>query len=137
MTNRLSPTVSIQMEAEVETSNRTVTTDVYLVYTTGDPWAVTLFFPEPDVTWVFARSMLINGRFRPEGDTASGVLVAPRGLTHVQVTLRNPDQQTQIILPRSGVDRFIRYTIIICPQGDERRWVDWDRFITSVLEMRR
>ncbi|WP_051831201.1 SsgA family sporulation/cell division regulator [Streptomyces violens] len=96
-----------------------------LLYLARDPFAVRFSFhidtPRP-VDWTFARSLLIDGLFRPSG--AGDVRIWPSRTDEdraiVCLSLTAPDGLTVLYAPALPVSAWLERTISMVPPGDER-----------------
>lgn len=111
--------------------------DGALCYDTADPFAVTLevVTESGPVIWTFARDLLSEGRYGPCGDgdvqvwpclsiTASAVTIielhAPRGDALLQAATRT-------------IDRFLTYTYLAVPPGQESKHLALDGLVAQLL----
>ncbi|MGH3496951.1 MAG: SsgA family sporulation/cell division regulator [Nocardioidaceae bacterium] len=106
-------------------------------YDRDDPYAVTAAFSlgHQNVSWVFARSLLAAGQYAPTGD--GDVVVRPvldeRGQAQVCLELMSPDGIAVLTTPAPEVQRFVRMTERLVPDGEESRHIDVDDAVQRIL----
>ena len=99
-------------------------------YDTADPMAVRIRFyadEASEVEWVFARDLLVEGRLRACGD--GDVRIWPltgRAAGWICLRLTVPTGDALIGAPVDAVERFVRASLALVPQGRELDTLDLD-----------
>ncbi len=112
-------------------------TDVELRYDSRDPYAVSLAFmaSEPEVVWVFARDLLLEGVSEPAGH--GDVLVSPSldadGRATVLLALRSPEGHAMVKAPARDVIAFLGRTAQAVWPGTEAEHLSADEAIAAIL----
>lgn len=106
---------------------------------TDDPYAVRATFPQDghdDVTWIFARELLIHGAVSLAGVGIGDVHVRRVDLTRVLILLDAPGHpgggKFAVVLPARDVVRFVFRTVAEVPRGKEQ--LDVDGLLAHLLE---
>lgn len=107
-------------------------------YRPSDPWAVSATFTSPtagEVTWTFARDLLVHGRYEPTGD--GDVHVWPclsADAAAVVVIELDPDQHSVLLeAPARELHAFVEATLACVPLGSESEHVDVDAALAKLL----
>ena len=106
-------------------------------YDAADPFAVTLTFytDGPEVTWSFARDLLVEGLTQPSG--AGDVHVWPseaangRALTVIE--LQSPGGQALLQAPAAAIAAFVDASLEIVASGEESSQLDLDALVDELL----
>lgn len=114
-----------------------------LTYDAADPYAVAAGFcmrgravpDEATVRWVFARSLLATGVYKPVGD--GDVRISPclntSGEAVTVIELFSPDGEALLQGRSDEVCAFLRETEILVPPGTETTYLDVDDAIGKLL----
>ncbi|APY85224.1 SsgA family sporulation/cell division regulator [Streptomyces alfalfae] len=121
----------------VAAAPRMQTIPATLHYDRRDPFAVRMGFPAPatlegvEVSWTFARDLLVQGAERAAGD--GDVRVRPYGFDRTVVEFHAPEG-TAIVHVRTGELRgFLHRTTVLVPLGQEHRHVDLDADLAALM----
>jgi hypothetical protein len=121
----------------VAAAPRTPTVSATLRYDEGDPFAVRMSFPAAatlegvDVSWSFARELLIDGL---EQETGSGdVRVRPYGYDRVVLEFHAPEGTALVHVRNQELRRFLQRTTALVHPGEEDRHVDLDRDLAELM----
>lgn len=111
--------------------------DVWLQYSSADPYAVTVAFQGDDVTvnWVFARELLCDGLTRSAG--LGDVQIWPSSgddESAILIRLSSPDGLATLEADRSQVREFLDRTEEIVAQGSEADHLDIDQRLADLME---
>lgn len=126
-----------QVDVELTGPEGPVPAEAELRYDPTDPYAVALAFPLADreVTWLFARDLLIRGVTEPVGD--GDVRVMPSldqdGRAAVAVLLRSPAGEAFVQLVARDVIRFVARTTKAVWPGNESEFISADAAIEAIL----
>ncbi|MFZ5852480.1 MAG: SsgA family sporulation/cell division regulator [Actinomycetota bacterium] len=136
MGNRARGSVSAAIDVRLVVSGEhRLAVPVDLRYDPSDPYAVHATFHAGDnaVEWVFARSLLADGMYRPSGE--GDVRVWPGGLggQAVLIALTSPDGAALVEAPRAALAAFVARTYAVVPGGTEGSHLDLDRAIGRLL----
>jgi hypothetical protein len=108
-----------------------------LHYDRRDPFAVRMTFPAPatlegvEVSWTFARDLLVAGLHEPEGD--GDVRVRPYGYDRTVMEFHAPEG-TAVVHVRSGeIRRFLQATNELVPTGREHLQLDLDQDLAELM----
>ncbi len=108
-----------------------------LHYDRRDPFAVRMTFPAPatlegvEVSWTFARDLLVAGLHEPEGD--GDVRVRPYGYDRTVMEFHAPEG-TAVVHVRSGeIRRFLQATNELVPAGREHLQLDLDHDLAELM----
>ncbi len=97
-------------------------------YDPTDSWAVsmTLSTESGPVVWIFARELLLEGRYEPSGDGDVHVwpCLSPCGEAVVIVELDSPSGTTLLQFPTRAVQDFVYASLETVPLGTESADVD-------------
>ena len=130
----------VAMERFVDHGVGTVSLDVTLSYDPADPFAVTVVLHAEcgAVRWIFARDLLVDGRFAPAGDEDGDVYVWPcldnDGVSVVIVELRSPSGELMGQVATRDLDRFVSDILGAVPLGSEAEHVDLDAVVDRLLQ---
>ena len=120
----IGPRVSVPVEAELR-------------YDLSDPYAVTVAFLQEgeELTWLFARDLLMAGLHEPtgDGDVMLAPSIDPEGRAVVVLELRSPDGVALVEAPSHDVLRFLARTTRAVWPGTESRHLRVDDAIASIL----
>lgn len=126
----------VRMEC-VDDAGRIQDLPVTLVYSTDDPLAVRATFhtARQDVSWVFARDLLIRGgqEMAGEGDVSCWPSFDMTGQPVVILELDAFGISMVSQVSRRDVDRFIGRSLALVPQGAEIDAADLDALIDRLL----
>lgn len=106
-------------------------------YTSEQPFTVRAVFhvEDADVTWVFARDLLLDGLMGDSGvgDVRIRPLTGSPGQEHVAIELRSPSGQVILLAERDQLADFVRQTLTVVPAGHEDHHLDVDAWILEML----
>jgi hypothetical protein len=109
-----------------------------LRYHREDPLAVYLTFPAAvsldgtEVTWTFARSLLVGGLRAPSGD--GDVHVWPYGPRRTMIELRANEGIALVDLASTDVQSFLSRAYEAVPAGEEIHHMDLDAMLAALFE---
>ncbi|MEJ7689045.1 MAG: SsgA family sporulation/cell division regulator [Nocardioidaceae bacterium] len=132
----LSVTHTLTLEL-LDASGTETQLEAELRYDNHDPYAVSACFDTgvTSVRWVFGRSLLRGGVFRPTGDGDVHVWPcldsAGRAVTILELT--SPDGEAIMQAQSEDVCAFLRRTEDIVPMGSETLHVDIEKAIADLL----
>lgn len=136
-------TVDVRTRLQMIDADGTVLpVDASFHYDPNDPYAVRLEMQAVEVVrWWFARDLLVGGLDGPAGDEEAGdVQIRPwvnRRSGALSLSLRSPDGQCLLRVPRSAVVRLLRRSTDLVPLGSESQRIDWDRELRHILPTKR
>lgn len=107
-----------------------------LGFSVESPYAVTATFHsvEGDVSWVFARELLILGVDQPTGE--GDIRVKPvrvDNTTWVQLELISPSGQAVLQGTREDVTEFVEASVELLPVGSEWQHLNFDAGLEQLL----
>ncbi|MFG3344447.1 SsgA family sporulation/cell division regulator [Streptomyces sp. NPDC048018] len=109
-----------------------------LRYDREDPYAVSMAFPPPatlegvEVSWAFARDLLVQGVEGPAG--VGDVRVRPYGYDRTVVEFHAPEGVAMVHIRTSELRSFLERSQHLVPRGLEHEYVDWDHDLAQLLE---
>jgi len=107
-------------------------------YTSVDPYAVSISFPEAgaDVVWVVGRDLLIRGLTDPVGlgDVRTCPGLDDDGRAIVMIEFLSPEGHLVTEALTEQVYRFLCLTLTIVPSGTEHDHLDVDSMIDRLLD---
>ncbi|MFF5785911.1 SsgA family sporulation/cell division regulator [Streptomyces sp. NPDC012693] len=134
----MSAVIEQAVEARMVASTpRMETVPATLRYDREDPFAVTMAFPPPatlegvEVSWAFARELLVQGVERPAGD--GDVRLRPYGYDRTVVEFHAPEGVAMVHVRTSELRRFLERSQHLVPTGREHRYLDWDEDLARLL----
>lgn len=137
----VSPTGNGRRATVAETPS--VPVPVRLLFEQADPFAVHMTFttaPGRDVSWVFARDLLLDGLLRPVGDGDVRIWPGPGGATSdgapqdvVFLELSSPSGRARFEASATTIARFLDQTLALVPSGAESSLVDVDAALKALL----
>ncbi|MFJ9575989.1 SsgA family sporulation/cell division regulator [Streptomyces sp. NPDC101191] len=110
-----------------------------LRYDREDPYAVSMAFPPPatlegvEVSWAFARDLLVQGVEGPAG--VGDVRVRPYGYDRTVVEFHAPEGVAMVHIRTSELRSFLERSQHLVPRGLEHEYVDWDHDLAQLLEL--
>jgi hypothetical protein len=108
-----------------------------LHYERSDPFAVRIAFPATasldgeEVTWTFARELLLAGLQAPAGD--GDVQVWPCGPHRTVLEFRAPEGMAVVQIDTRAARRFLLRSYTLVPKGSETRHLDLDGDLAALL----
>ena len=106
-------------------------------YSSDQPFTVRAVFhvENADVTWVFARELLLDGLMVDSGvgDVRIRPLTTTSGEEHVVIDLRSPSGHVTLLADRDAIADFVRETLALVPPGEEAHHIDVDAWILQML----
>lgn len=111
--------------------------DTRLGYLAADPYAVSMTFltAAGDLTWTFARDLLLRGVSAPAGD--GDVHVCPSldvdGGAVILVELSSPDGHLILQARTKDVTDFLERSQAVVPAGEEGAHLDVDALVDQLL----
>lgn len=104
-------------------------------YTSDQPFTVRAVFhvDDADVTWVFARDLLIDGLMADSGEGDVRIRPLSGGRDQIAVDLRSPSGHVTLLADREPVVHFAQESLQLVPMGDETSHLDLDRWIVQML----
>ncbi|CAM5293333.1 SsgA family sporulation/cell division regulator [Streptomyces narbonensis] len=124
----------------VASAPRMETVPATLRYDRQDPYAVSMAFPPPatlegvEVSWAFARELLVQGVDRPAG--VGDVRLRPYGYDRTVVEFHAPEGVAMVHVRTSELRRFLARSEHLVPAGSERDYLDWDHDLAELLRER-
>ncbi|MFF8837184.1 SsgA family sporulation/cell division regulator [Streptomyces sp. NPDC015130] len=121
----------------VASAPRMETVPATLRYDREDPYAVSMAFPPPatlegvEVSWAFARELLVQGVDRPAG--VGDVRLRPYGYDRTVVEFHAPEGVAMVHVRTSELRRFLARSEHLVPAGSERDYLDWDHDLAELL----
>lgn len=111
-----------------------------LRYDPADPYAVHVVFqggPAGEVSWSFARQLLMDGLREPAGmgDVRAWPWQGVDGPV-IALALSSPDGHALFELPRGVLSDFVTRTLVAVPFGTEDRHLDLDAAVAALLGTR-
>ncbi|MFJ9811854.1 SsgA family sporulation/cell division regulator [Streptomyces sp. NPDC101158] len=109
-----------------------------LRYDREDPYAVSMAFPPPatlegvEVSWAFARDLLVQGVEGPAG--VGDVRVRPYGYDRTVVEFHAPEGVAMVHIRTAELRSFLERSQHLVPRGLEHEYVDWDHDLAQLLE---
>ncbi|MBC9713604.1 SsgA family sporulation/cell division regulator [Streptomyces sp. TRM66268-LWL] len=134
----MSTVIEQDVEARlVAAAPRMPTIPATLSYDRTDPFAVRMSFPAPatlegvEVSWAFARELLISGIEGPAGE--GDVRVRPYGYDRTVLEFHAPEG-TAVVHVRTGeLRRFLKRATALVPAGREHLHLDVDQNLAELL----
>lgn len=121
----------------VATAPRMPTIPATLLYDARDPYAVRMAFPAQatlegvDVSWTFARELLVSGVEQAAGD--GDVRVRPYGFDRTVLEFHAPEG-TAVVHVRTGeLLRFLQRVTDLVPAGEEHFHLDMDGDLAALM----
>ncbi|ALO12066.1 Putative regulatory protein [Streptomyces venezuelae] len=124
----------------VASAPRMETVPATLRYDRKDPYAVSMAFPPPatlegvEVSWAFARELLVQGVERPAG--VGDVRLRPYGYDRTVVEFHAPEGVAMVHVRTSELRHFLARSEHLVPAGSERDHLNWDQDLTELLRER-
>jgi hypothetical protein len=135
MDSKLTTTSTLAVQIATVDAEEDHTLVAEFVYDPSDACAVTLILETQTgpVNWTFARELLLEGQYEPNGDGDVHVwpCLSSCGEAVVIVELSSPVGQTLLQFPTRSVQEFVHSSVEAVPVGTEQ--VDVDRWLEQLL----
>jgi hypothetical protein len=104
-----------------------------LSYHTCCPYSVFMLVNDQKL-WVCCRTLLLEGCRKREG--MGDVVVAPINSRNLLILIKSPDGKYAMRVPMDDVITFLDATFQLVPDGDEAKYLDWDKDLTALYRGR-
>lgn len=102
-----------------------------LSYYTSCPYSVFMLINDLKL-WTCCRSLLLAGCRKREG--LGDVIVAPINSRNLLILIQSPDGKYAMRVPMDDVITFLDATFQLVPEGEEGKYLDWDRDISALYK---
>lgn len=128
--------ITLPIDLELLCGGHTIPLQANLIYSSTDPFAVTMEVILPDgdqVHWRFARDLLAEGLNERAGAGRGDVVIFPCMDDSLHITLQSPEGKAQLHTTPDDVDAFLEMTFALVAQGHELDAVDIDRELNEIF----